>query len=149
VSRTEKRILYAMERDERILARFWERVSKLDADDACWVWRGPMNKRYPSIQVGRWCTAAARIAWWSSTGSFPLGGRFYRTCANTRCVRPHHLAWSLGRRAEYLLDSYEAFAPSGIPVRTSVAPRERPRVYRFVSADAVPTTRVPLHLETT
>jgi hypothetical protein len=139
--RHEERILYEIQRDERILARFWENITKHDSDNACWEWLGPVNKRYPSMQVGRWCTAAARIAWWSSTGSFPKGGRFYRTCDNVLCVRPHHLAWSLGRRAEYLLDSYDTFAPSGIPVRTSVTPGERPRVYRFVSRDAVPAPR--------
>ena len=135
----DEKILQTIQRDERIVARFWQLISKGDSESACWIWHGPVNKRYPSIQVGRSCTSAARIAWWTATGFFPSGGRFHRTCENELCVRPDHLAWSRGQGAERVLDPSGHFALSGVAVRVAIAAGERPQVFRFVSQEAAST----------
>jgi hypothetical protein len=40
------------------------------------------------------------LAWLWSTGEFPLGGRFYRSCENSLCLRPAHLVWAVTRIME-------------------------------------------------
>lgn len=140
ITRDEK-TLGMIQQDERIVARFWQLVSKGDAETACWCWHGLVRKRLPSFLIERRCIGAARIAWWTATGAFPSGGRFYRTCHNERCVRPDHLAWQVGRSAERALDAFCYCAPSGVAARVSVT-GERPQVYRFVSDEAASTLRL-------
>lgn len=137
----DEKTLAMIQQDEQIVARFWQLVSKGDTETACWYWRGLLRKQLPSFPVGRRSVGAARIAWWTATGAFPSGGRFYRTCQDERCVRPDHLAWQLGRSAERVLDAFCYCAPSGVAARVAVA-GERPQVYRFVSHEAVSTLRL-------
>ena len=136
--RHDELILREIQRDERIVSRFWQLVSKGDSGNSCWHWQGRVSKRSPALQVGRLCTQATRVAWWTATGSFPMGGRFYRTCDNDLCVRPDHLAWSLGKSAERVqdLDSSGYFVPSGVAMRVAVVAGERPQMFRFVSREA-------------
>jgi hypothetical protein len=110
-------IVRATARDPRILARFWTSVDRGDqSTEACWEWQGPEGYgAYPLFRVKHRAVSAARVAWFTATGEFPLSGRLRRTCQNPRCVRPEHMEWELGRRTEHML---QAMCGSYVPVAT-------------------------------
>jgi hypothetical protein len=138
--RTPKsQVLLAVQRDPEVLARFWSRVERPDADAACWEWRGRRTREgHPVFNVGPSTIAPARLAWLCSTGEFPLGGRVHRNCHNTLCVRPEHLIWSLGAATERRLaaetDGYVAVP--GFTLTRDAPPCDWPRTVRMASAPA-------------
>jgi len=94
-------LLNALQRDPRILERFWSHVEKDSSKNSCWEWTGRCRPAgYPTFQVGQWTIAPAYLTWFSSTGEWPLGGRMHRLCENGMCIRPSHLAWIVGRVTE-------------------------------------------------
>ena len=99
--RQRSKVVSAIERDPRILQRFWSYVDKNEVDNGCWEWTGRCHKPgYPCFQVGQRCVHPSYISWFSTTGEIPLGGRIERVCDNNLCVRPSHLSWLVGRRTE-------------------------------------------------
>ena len=111
-------LLCLMERDTRIVNRFWSNVDKGDDVAACWTWRGRLAPSgYPCFSVGQYSVAPTRISWYTATGELPVGGRIYHLCKNECCLRPDHLGWALGRVAENVLNGQEVgyVGLSGIP----------------------------------
>ena len=94
-------VVRALSRDPRILERFWSHVNRGEAEQECWQWTGRCSHPgYPSFQIGQRSVIPAHIAWFSTTGQLPYGGRVHRLCDNTLCVRPSHLVWVVGRVTE-------------------------------------------------
>jgi hypothetical protein len=90
--------LLAIGRDHRVLERFWSSVEQSVEPNGCWEWKGWLKPGgYPAFQIGQQSIAAPYVTWFWSTGDLPLGGRLHQTCDNSLCVRPSHLAWSVGR----------------------------------------------------
>ena len=96
-------IVRAVTRDPQMLARFWSSVERGTSADDCWEWQGQPACRHPVFRVKHRAVSAARLAWFTATGEFPLAGRIRHTCGNIACVRPEHLEWELGRAGERLL----------------------------------------------
>lgn len=135
-------IIRALSDDPSVVERFWTNVSRTDAADDCWEWSGYVRHGgYPTFCVRQFAVRAAHVAWFTHTGELPAVGRVIQTCANHRCVRPSHLAWSLGRAAERnavtMNDGYVALV--GTPFAAAVRAANEPRVFRLIpSSDKVP-----------
>jgi hypothetical protein len=111
-------IVRAADRDPRVLSRFWESVERREPAHACWEWRGRRGGGdLPIFTVKYHSVSAARFAWFTATGDFPVGGKLRHTCENRDCVRPEHLLWEVGRRTERMLraksDGYVPVAAAG------------------------------------
>jgi hypothetical protein len=127
-------VIKALQRDPKILQRFWSRVEKSEAENGCWEWTGRCSQPgYPSFQVGQWSIAPTHLTWFSSTGALPLGGRIHRLCENSMCVRPSHLAWIVGRVTERRLqgDGYESLA--GVRRTLENPPPRSPHIVRMAA----------------
>jgi hypothetical protein len=128
--------------DERIVNRFWSRVDKGSTTDGCWEWQGGFKPGgYPSFQIGQSSIAAAYVAWFSTTGELPLGGRIQQLCENHRCVRPSHLAWIVGRMMERrVADQHDGYVSiSGVPMPMANRPPRTPRMLRLIEARDIAT----------
>jgi hypothetical protein len=111
-----------LERDPRLLDRFWSAVELSELPDGCWQWLGPRRPRnYPAFFIGPRSVGAARVAWYIATGELPRGGRVRHECGNEECVRPSHLRWEIGRTTErrLLVERGGYLGTTGIP--TSMA----------------------------
>jgi hypothetical protein len=131
------RIASIIRNDPRILQRFWSCVDKNDGENGCWEWKGRCSyPGYPSFQVGQDSIPPSFVAWFSSTGEMPLGGRLHRTCENRLCVRPSHLAWIVSRLTErrLLAESEGYLALPGIPRCVDDRPPTWPQVVRVAAA---------------
>ncbi len=85
-----------VERTPKRDALFWDKVLKLDGDDACWPWIGAKN------QAGHgWITVttngkqryffAHKVSYEWEKGELNAGQIVRHTCDNPPCVRPRHL----------------------------------------------------------
>lgn len=129
--------LRAVKHDPRIMKRFWSCVDKSESENGCWEWTGRCSQPgYPSFQVGQCYVAPSYIAWFSSTGELPLGGRFHRLCENSLCVRPAHLAWIVGRATErrMLAESDGYVSLTGVPRSLDNPSQRLPHVVRLAPA---------------
>lgn len=86
-----------------VAKRFWEKVHKGDAADACWVWVASTTRRgYGTIRIGGRQLAAHRLSWELHNGPISDGLFVCHRCDNPMCVRPDHL-W-LGSHTENMQD---------------------------------------------
>lgn len=79
--------------------RLWSRVTKLEGDDACWIWTGFTNKGgYGLIYIGgMWIDNSRKVelvhvvAYVLQGGSVEEDELVLHTCDNPPCVRWEHL----------------------------------------------------------
>src|SRR5436305_6319104 len=101
MARKDELIRTAIERNPRIVDRFWAYVERDESEEGCWLWRGPLRRhRSPAFSIGSRSVSPARVAWYAATGEVVHFGRLIQMCGNDLCVRPSHLGWSLSRIAE-------------------------------------------------
>ncbi|MDB4884229.1 MAG: hypothetical protein JWL95_2995 [Gemmatimonadetes bacterium] len=132
----DRNVLRALQEDTSVLERFWAQVDVNDSESGCWEWSGHLrHHQYPTLFVGSYSIAATRVAWFTATGELPAGGRVRHACDNPHCVRPEHLAWTLGRtsqrRIDVLGDGY--LSASGVPIESVERSLRPPRVIPYVS----------------
>lgn len=71
---------------------FWQKVKKLDGDDACWLWTAATNASgYGIVGVGRSSRLAHRVAYEMTNGPIPAGKLLRHRCDTPSCVRPDHM----------------------------------------------------------
>lgn len=78
--------------------KFWARVLRADAPDACWSWLGKTDKDgygylyVPYPEGARHSEGAHRVAWQlTHKRAIPVDRELDHICRNTRCVKPAHL----------------------------------------------------------
>jgi hypothetical protein len=100
--------------DEKLIARFWERVERRGPDD-CWPWLGARNDRdYGVGWDGKRTRLAHRIAWFLTHGEWPVDCLCHR-CDNPPCCNPAH-AFE-GSRADNLADMRKKGRAAPMPRR--------------------------------
>jgi hypothetical protein len=134
--RSEEIIWAAMERNPRIIERFWSYVQRDVTGDGCWDWVGQVRPDgSPTFVVGYRSVAPSRVAWYAATGEPICFGRLARSCGNHMCVRPNHLQWSLSEGAEQRMiartDGYVGL--SGSPVEHARPRRNRRHSVRRIA----------------
>lgn len=75
------------------IARFWQRVERVDDDTSCWIWTGTKSSTgYGVVRIGGKLQKAHRIAFGLARG-FPVqpNGFLCHRCDTPLCVRPDHL----------------------------------------------------------
>jgi hypothetical protein len=96
--------------DEKIVARFWERVEKTDG---CWYWLQRESIRphrlrranlYGTITANRVSYVAHRLSYTLAHGEIPPGMVVRHQCAVPSCVNPDHLL--LGTPEENTKDTH-------------------------------------------
>lgn len=106
VRKSNDRVLGAIRRNPRIIARFWSQVDRSEDENACWEWRGWCGRNgQPAFNVAQSRISPARVAWLLTTGEWPLGGRIHRQCGSPLCIRPSHLVWTVGSIMERRLSA--------------------------------------------
>ena len=137
MGRRDDIIWATIQRDPKIVERFWSQVQRDESDDGCWQWLGSVRPRgSPSFSIGHRSVAPCRVAWYAATGEAVRFGRVVRMCGNDLCVRPSHLGWSLSRAAERHViahdDGYVSI--SGAVVEYARRPTNSPRTVRCIPA---------------
>jgi hypothetical protein len=117
-------IIHAIMHDPRVLERFWMSVDRDHSGEECWLWRDKPSSQggYSVFRVRSHSVSIARVAWYASTGEFPLRGRIRHSCGNTACVRPQHLLWELGQIGQRALSATSDGYASVAPVRSASLP---------------------------
>lgn len=83
--------------------RFWRRVEKLDGENACWLYRGTLNKGYGHFWTREDHAIYAHVfSYRLHYGDIPEGLKVLHRCDVRDCVRPDHL-W-LGTQSENIQD---------------------------------------------
>lgn len=94
--------------DERLRERFWEKVRRLDGDNACWLWTGSgRGQGYGAIKIAG-VVIDAHVASWRITNdgaAVPDGFLIAHRCDVRLCVRPDHLF--LATTSQNMLDAVE------------------------------------------
>jgi hypothetical protein len=127
-------IMRALTADSSVVERFWTKVDRRDDDDSCWAWRGLVRRGgYPTFCVRQFAITATHIAWFTRTGEIPPVGRIIQLCGNSSCVRPSHLAWTVGRAAERSLETWsDGYVKlSGSPQTSPEQSKTTARVFRI------------------
>jgi hypothetical protein len=76
----------------KLRERFWSRVEKLPGDDACWLFRGHLDKDgYGKLSVDGRTRYAHIIAYELEVGPVPVGLTLDHLCRTRACARPSHL----------------------------------------------------------
>lgn len=92
--------------------RFWMRVKKTSG---CWLWKGPKQKGYGVLRVGRVYMKATRFSYRLHYGEDPGKLLVCHHCDNPACIRPDHLF--LGTPSENQLDALAKGRWKGNPKR--------------------------------
>lgn len=72
--------------------RFWQHVIVAKDPDACWGWRGSLNRGYPQIAaVSGKMTKAHLVSYGIHKGAIPAGQEVRITCGNKACTNYRHL----------------------------------------------------------
>jgi hypothetical protein len=137
-----RNVMRALSDDPSVIARFWDNVRRTDVVEGCWEWSGYMRPNgNPAFCVGQFALRATHVAWFTHTGELPAVGRLVRICTNHRCVRPSHLAWTLGRTAKRcaltMSDGYLSL--TGVPVVAAGRASNEPRLFRVLLSDGAST----------
>lgn len=121
--------LYDKPRGRPLAERFWEKVTKSDDLNGCWLWTGYRNRTgYGTIGPGgqhRSDVLATNVSWELHNGPIPDGLNVLHNCPggdNPACVNPAHL-W-LGTHADNMADMVaKGRASHVVRVRGSSHPR--------------------------
>ena len=91
------RHLYAWTKETIMEDRFWEKVDKTPGhgpDGDCWLWTGPIRRRYGSFGIRGRQVGAHRLSLKMAIGDPPNGELFcLHSCDVSTCVNPAHLRW--------------------------------------------------------
>ncbi len=91
-------------RRNRVEARFWNKVTVPDNDEACWEWLGNrLPYGYGHIKIEGKQIKAHRWSYEYINGPIPNGLLVLHRCDNPPCVRPDHLF--LGTHSDNILDA--------------------------------------------
>lgn len=83
--------------------RFWEKVSKSDDRDKCWLWTGSVGGHgYGQIHKDGKPRTAHRLSYQLSVGEIPDGMHVLHRCDVRACCNPNHLF--IGSNRENMLD---------------------------------------------
>lgn len=74
------------------IARFIEKVHKLEGEDACWLWTAVKNKDgYGNFKLNGTMVKAHRVSYTIFHGPIPNDLSVLHSCDTPACVAPHHL----------------------------------------------------------
>lgn len=97
--------------------RFWARVDRSSAPEACWPWTTRVGRfGYGRLSVDRRQVHAHRVAFELSGGSIPDGFYVLHRCDNPPCCNPAHLF--VGTHADNMRDRHQKGRYSPAPRST-------------------------------
>lgn len=84
-----------MNQAERLEALTDRLEARLDYEDGCWIWNGPVNKGYGKMTYRQGKSVKVlyvhRAMYERHVGPIPDGMQIHHLCFNKRCARPTHL----------------------------------------------------------
>jgi hypothetical protein len=75
------------------LNRFWNKVSRINNIDDCWIWVGARHpkKQYGNFFLNGEIIGAHRVSYIIHYGSIPTDLHVLHKCNNPPCINPYHL----------------------------------------------------------